>query len=572
MRGCAPRPIRSARAPMPPPRRPTVLLALVIAGIILTAGWGLRDPWPPDEPRFALIAEEMLASGDWLVPTRDGLPYADKPPLSLWLMAAAIGACDSLRIGFLLPSLLAACLCLALVYDLARRLWNRRTAAYAAGALLISVQFVVQARSAQIDALLCAWTTLGLYGLLRHLLLGPAWRWCWIGCAACGAGVITKGVGFLPLLVLLPWLLLRWRGRLQPSAPSRPAAAWRWALAGLCLAAPVMAWLLPLLLHVAASDDPALHAYRDELLFRQTLTRYADAWHHHHWFGYYLVEVLPPLWMPLTLLAPWLLPAWWRRLRRLDPRQTLLLGWIVLVLLFFSLSPGKRGVYVLPALPALVLAAAPMLPVLLRRPGVRRLLVGCIAVAGGATLAAAPLLQWWQPASFARATEHLPALRPTLMLAVVGGGVCLCAWWLRRRPASLLLVTAVIVTGVFGFWVTPHLNGYRSAAPLMTRVGGIIGSDDDLAVLGYYEQLLLHADRPIATFAFRADVEADDWRRALAWLDAAPGRWLLVAGSQRAPHGDPARFRYVGARSRRDWYLLDGAAGAQLRVTDTAEN
>ena len=67
-------------------------------------------------------------------------------------------------------------------------------------------------RSAQIDATLCALTTLSLYGLLRHLLLGPAWWWYFVGGLAAGLGVITKGVGFLPLLVLIPYGVFRARG------------------------------------------------------------------------------------------------------------------------------------------------------------------------------------------------------------------------------------------------------------------------------------------------------------------------------------------------------------------------
>jgi 4-amino-4-deoxy-L-arabinose transferase-like glycosyltransferase len=44
-----------------------------------------------------------------------------------------------------------------------------------------------------------------------------------------------------------------------------------------------------------------------------------------------------------------------------------LLGWVALVLLFFSLSSGKRKLYIFPALPGLVLAIAPLLPWLLKR-------------------------------------------------------------------------------------------------------------------------------------------------------------------------------------------------------------
>ena len=49
----------------------------------------------------------------------------------------------------------------------------------------------------------------------------------------------------------------------------------------------------------------------------------------------------------------------------------MLLAWVVIVVLFFTLSTGKRGLYVLPAVPALAMAAAPWLPELLRARGPR---------------------------------------------------------------------------------------------------------------------------------------------------------------------------------------------------------
>ncbi|MDZ7768122.1 MAG: hypothetical protein U5K38_03085 [Woeseiaceae bacterium] len=78
--------------------------------------------------------------------------------------------------------------------------------------------------------------------------------------------------------------------------------------------------------------------------------------------------------MPLTFLLPWLVPAWRRDLRQRSATTLLLGGWILLVLLFFSLSDGKRSVYILPALPALALLAAPHLPMILARRGAERVL------------------------------------------------------------------------------------------------------------------------------------------------------------------------------------------------------
>jgi 4-amino-4-deoxy-L-arabinose transferase-like glycosyltransferase len=155
-----------------------------------------------------LIARDMLRTGDWLVPRVGGDLYADKPPFYFWLLTLAIGATGSVRAGFLLPSLLAGLGTVLLVYDLLRRVYDREVGLAGALLLLCTFQFVWQARQAQIDATLCFLTTLGLYGLLRYLLQQRSMRWWLVGWAAAGLGIITKGVGFLPLLVLLPWVWL----------------------------------------------------------------------------------------------------------------------------------------------------------------------------------------------------------------------------------------------------------------------------------------------------------------------------------------------------------------------------
>ena len=350
--------------------------------ILMGAGIGLRDPWPADEPRFALVAQDMLRSSDWLIPRVGGDIYADKPPFYFWLMAAAMAATGSLRIGFLLPSLLAGLGTVVLVYDLLRRLRGREVALAGGLLLLLTFQFVWQARQAQIDATLCFLTTLSLYGLLRHLALGPARGWFLAGWAAAGLGVITKGVGFLPLLILVPFALLSRRGW-----PTAARTGWLGIVGLLCMLAAIGVWLVPML--VASSAGGELAAYRDEILFQQTVTRYAEAWHHNEPFWYYLVSVIPVLWLPLIALVPWLWSRWRQAIRERDTVNVALLVWVLLVVLFFSSSSGKRGVYVLPAVPALAMAAAPWLPELLRTRGTRRLAFSLASLLAAVTAAAA---------------------------------------------------------------------------------------------------------------------------------------------------------------------------------------
>ena len=537
----------------------TILLALSL--LVFAAGLGLRDPWPADEPRFALVGREMVETGQWLIPHRAGEPYPDKPPVFFWLIAAAYAATGSLRVAFLLPSLLAGLAVVLLAWDLARRLWHRRVALYGGLALLATVQVTLQTRTAQIDMVLALWTTLAVYSLLRHLLLGPAWGWWYLAYAAMGVGVITKGVGFLPLLLLLPYAILR--GRRWPGIPRFRFPWWHVALGTLLMLAVAAAWAVPMLLSVAASGDPTLAQYRDNLLFKQTGQRYAAAWHHVRWAGYYLVNVIPWAWLPLTLALPWLASAWRRRWRRGDARTALLLSWVALVLLFFSVSPGKRGVYILPAAPAFVLAAAPLLPGLLRRRGVRRL--GLIAVAViAASLAAVTAWLLLAPAArvgplLQRNDAPAAALLAAPLAALALAGLVLAAT-LRRRGEIALAAFLTCTWLVAGWWVQPLLNPMRSAAPFMARVGELAGPGGEIALVQWKEQFVLHADRPIHHFGyFREDLEGEA-REAAAWVLAAPRRVVLLPRESLAPCFDATRCVDLGQRHRKLWLVASGDA------------
>lgn len=536
------------------------LLWLLFAALTLGAGLGLRDPSPPDEPRFALAAQHMVASGDWLVPARGREAYAEKPPVFMWMQAAGYLVVRDWRVAFLLPSLLAALGTLWLTWDLAARLWGPRFAPCAAGALWICVQFGLQANRAQIDMVLVFLTTLSLWGLLRHLLRGPDWRAAWLGAFAAGVGTVTKGVGFLPLLVLLPWLLAR---RRLPQAPS-PGTAWRWAALLPAFLAGTAVWLGPLAVALLSSDDPGLRAYASELLLRQTGERYTRAWHHVQPAWYY-GQVIATLWLPGALLLPWLLPAWWRRLRRGDPRFLLLLGWAVLVLLFFSASPGKREVYLFPALPALCLAAAPLLPGLLRRRGIRALLLGWLLLFAAAVVAlgASGLLGhgWAQRIAIDRAIDAA-AMRVLLtwLLALGLAGLALAAWARLRRIALALVLFTGVLWAVYGLGLAPALDRSSSARALMGDVARQIGPDAELGLLVWREQQMLQADRRVVDFGYRQPWHRQ-WREAAAWLAAAPDRrWVLLPEAALGPCVDRRQAVPVGRANRSAWWVVPGRA------------
>ena len=535
-------------------------LLLVLMVWALLAGLGMREPMPADEPRFVLAARTMVETGQWLFPHRGVELYAEKPPTFMWLQAASYLLVRDWQVAFLLPSLLAALLTLGLCGDLARRLWGRRAMPYAVFGLFVCLQFALQAKRAQIDMVLVAMTTLSLWALLRYLLEKPRPWLLALGTFAAGLGTVTKGVGFLPLLVFLPWLWVRWTS--PGTLPAQRGVHALAGVAGFLLGAGT--WLLPMLATALSSSDPALQAYAREMLFKQTGTRYANAWHHVKPAWYYLQAMLT-LWLPGVLLAPWLLPAWWRRVRRPDARHVLLLGWAALVLVFFSASPGKREVYIFPMLPALAVAAAPLLAGLLRRRAVRAVLWSYMAVLA---LVAGALGAWLSMAS----PERLHALldgrgmdmatvaqlsRWLLGFAVVAIAAMVAA---RRHVAvALVAVTAALWTA-YGMGFMPALSPDSSAKALMQRVGERIGPEAELAMLGWREQHLLQADRPVTDFGFKQPW-ADQWQHAHAWLLEAPARrWLFLRSEAIGPCLDPAKVVDIGASNRRSWILAPGDA------------
>ncbi|MBY6209740.1 MULTISPECIES: ArnT family glycosyltransferase [Halomonas] len=548
------------------PRRPGWgwWLGLVVFAVALLAlGLGWRDPWPADEPRFALNAVEMLVTGEFWIPHRGGELYADKPPIFMWASAFFIWLTGSMRIGFMLPSLLAGLGTLGLIVDLCRRLHGPRVGLLAGIATLATLQFVLQAKTAQIDMLLTFFTTLGAYGMLRHALLGPARGWWRAGFVAMGAGILTKGVGFLPLALLPVWGVISWCGRHQGQARVTPLRL-RDLVEGLaCLLAVVLAWGLPMILITSLSDDPALAAYRDNILFKQTGERYADAWAHLRPWYYYIVQVLPWAWMPLVLTLPWALPNWWRRVKRGDAKVLLPLTAVILIVVFFSLSPGKRGVYMLPTLPLMVMALAPLLPALVRRKGPNRAGFGglvffalLLATAGVLGLVGfAPLERlahrygvtpWWEWLALGAIALALAlALKPRRgMTAITLFFFCLWGWW-----------------STFGYaWMDPE----RSPRDMMARVSQEVGPNGEVALLNFDEEILLHARSRSVHFGDMTPLEKEV-PTAMAWLAEAPEqRWMLVVDKdlEALSCGDLGQAVELGHQNRHDWLLLPGTAFA----------
>jgi 4-amino-4-deoxy-L-arabinose transferase-like glycosyltransferase len=333
-----------------------------------------------------------------------------------------------------------------------------------------------------------------------------------------------------------------------------------WAIGLPAFLLAVATWLVPMLL--AANADPALAAYRDEILFRQTVDRYASAWHHREPFYYFIVQVIPGLWLPLTLLLPWLVPQWRKAWQAHDLRIALLLSWVVLVVLFFSFSTGKRGVYILPALPAVALASAPYLIELTQRRTVQRALfvlsalVAVVCLLGSIYVIARPDKRTDMLENY-----DIDVFGPLLLIGIVTALVCLLARPRRAFIAWAGVLTVVLL--VISFWVNPEMNLIRSGSAFITRVEEHDDPKAELGFVAFKEQYLLNVHRPIVHFGHarwrEAEQEAAD---AAVWLSGSDQRQLVVSENIRQLCFAEASADSLGSANRSQWYIVRGKPNA----------
>jgi 4-amino-4-deoxy-L-arabinose transferase-like glycosyltransferase len=324
----------------PEPLLFVALLFLALIAVFEPAGSGLAEP---DETRYAEIPREMLATGDFVVPRLNGLPYFEKPPLLYWANAAAMRALGPTPWAARLATRLAGLGTLALVV-LAAGAGGRRREGLAAGILLLAspVGFLL-VRTNLTDGLLTFFFSATLLAARQAIVRREESRpWLLLaalsGAAAAGA-LLTKGlIGLaLPGLVLLVWAAAT--ARLRPLFALLVSPA---PVVFLVLAAPWFA--------LVESRHPGfLHFFFVHEHFQRFATGAAKrAGPIYYFVPVFLLGFLPGVAFFLASLR--------RASRRNDPGFFFLV-WFAVVFAFFSVSRSKLPPYLFPAIPAAAVLA-----------------------------------------------------------------------------------------------------------------------------------------------------------------------------------------------------------------------
>lgn len=317
---------------------------------------GAQNLFVPDETRYAEIPREMIASGDWVTPRLDGVRYFEKPVLGYWANAISIRLFGQNSFAVRLPAALSAAFSALLIFLLVYRMGrnseeDHRITAALAGLIFLSCFMVFGlGNTAVLDSLFSFLLTATIAAFFFATEAPPGSRrerrLLLLAGVSCGLAFLTKGflAVAVPVLVLAPYLV--WQRRLADLM----RMSWLPILTAFVVALPWGLWI--------QAKEPDFWRY---FFWNEHIRRFmGENAQHKKPFWYFFISI-PGLLMPWTLVIP-AAAAGIRpplRDRGMQGRLTRLsLCWLVLPLLFFSMSSGKLLTYILPCFPPFAILMA----------------------------------------------------------------------------------------------------------------------------------------------------------------------------------------------------------------------
>jgi 4-amino-4-deoxy-L-arabinose transferase-like glycosyltransferase len=328
--------------------RPAWWLFAAVVVLAWFSGIGVRKLQHPDEGRYAEIAREMAATGNWVTPRLNGLKYFEKPPFQYWATAATFKAFGESEWTARLVPALAGLLTVVIVGATASRLESPAVGAYAALVQAGSLLPFALSQLLTLDAVLTMWLTLALCAFLlaqRDGLPRTAQRNAMLVAFAAAAGAtLTKGlVGFvIPGATLVLYSLV-----------TRDAGPWKrlHVVPGLALFL-----LLTVPWFVAVSRvNPEFAQF---FFIHEHVERFLTTEHRRTGGWYYFIPLLAAGILPWLGIWLWTIRASWRDAARAESGfawAKFCLVWAAFVFVFFSASGSKLPSYILPLFPALSL-------------------------------------------------------------------------------------------------------------------------------------------------------------------------------------------------------------------------
>lgn len=509
---------------------------------------GARDLFVPDEPRYAEIPREMIATGDWTVPHFNGLRYFEKPVLGYWLHAVSLLLFGENNFAVRLPSALAAGLSALLIFFMVKKgRWQARNGpehfAPVAAALIFlsSVEVLAVGNTAVLDSLFSFFLTVCVVAFYYATETTPGSvkekGWLLVAGLLCGLAFLTKGfVAFaVPVLTLAPYLF--WQRRYADIF----RMGWLPIVVAVIVALP---WAVAI--HLKEPD------FWNFFFWNEHIRRFAsDDAQHKQSFWLFLLTT-PATAFPWTFMIPAAavgIKKLWREQTELSGLFKFCLCWMIIPLLFFSLSKGKLLTYILPCFPPFAMLMAFGLLRILRRDGDHgqsKLFQAGLVVNG--LLLAIVIIAFvsFQIFAFRGFKPYGQSWQATV---ICGGLLCqlMCWWWAYQRKEAQAKIVFFAVAMIFIYFPLHYLLPdqtieVKCPGPMLTKNSVTITKDDiiiadsnlvgaiswylrrnDIYILGYHGELDYGLTYP------DAKEKSLDFESASALIEQNRGRAFLVA-------------------------------------------
>jgi 4-amino-4-deoxy-L-arabinose transferase-like glycosyltransferase len=489
-----------------------LLGAASVPGLLLWfAGLGGRALGEPDEGRYAEVAREMFASGNWLTPRLDGFNFFDKPALQYWATSVFYTVFGvhawTARLWVALTGLLA----IAAAGWASKRLHDARTGWITALLLGSTLLFMAGGHINTIDMGVAAFLSIAI-SLFLVAQFDPSaeslrTRLNLLGWASLALAVLSKGlIGLvLPAGTLLVFML--WQRD--------------WSI----LRRLSLGWGLLLLLAIGAPWFVAISLrhpdFFDYFFIREHFSRFLTSVDGRNKPWWFFVAVVASGLFPWTAFLPLTL-AGWREMLGKAAAERFLLSWIAVVLVFFSVSHSKLPFYILPLFPALAMLLARRISLL--SPQALAWRFAWVALLSAAVVVAVIVLplssrQLSQPADMQTVRSHLAWGFAALAAIGVTG-----ALWLGNRrqpmaPLGLLGLGALLVWQMLFANLGP-LIGHLSAAPVAQMMRPWLTADTEVFTVRAYQRGLSFYLQRLVTVAVESpdDIEPFKQTRPAGYL------------------------------------------------------
>ena len=464
--------------------RAILLIILVAAVIPYFVGLGTSSLWDANEAFYAETARTMVESGDYINPSFNAQPRFNKPVLPYWIVATFYKVFGVSEQTERLPIAIGGLVLVATAFALGKLLGSVDAGLLAAIVLATAPRFLMFSRRIIIDVHIAMFVGLTLlcfaladaypYRRKRYLVLMYV---------AAGLGTLTKGpvAVALPGLIVLIYLALEHRlGEIRRMLVP----------VGILIGAMiVLPW------YVLVYQQHGWEHIRS-FVVQENLVRYTQTIGGGGRGLFFYLGVMLDFLFPWSLFVPFAL--WigahrgrlWTRTHRvrdssIEERMTrLLVLWVAVFVLFFSLSSTKHDLYVLPIVPALAALIGRMLNSGLdgSAAGARQT-VGRIVLATGAIL---PIVGVGLFAVVVAPGKYALAGVGTVIAFLAVGGLLAAGLVARRKQfaaVATLAVTFVLVSWCFVLATLPDFERYKPVRPLAETIRSRASR---LAVIGSY--------------------------------------------------------------------------------------